>query len=131
MEEPKVLLIDDEVEFASALAERLNLRGIPTSCSSNGEDALKMMEVDRPAVVVLDVMMPGLSGMEILARIRSVYPRIGVILLTGHSSPEMSGSLLGLGPCEFLMKPVNIDELIGKIRATAGSGKTRDGKNTS
>ncbi len=131
MEEPKVLLVDDEEEFASALAERLNLRGIPTSTTFSGEDALKMIEVDRPAVVVLDVMMPGLSGMEILARMRTVYPEIGVILLTGHGSPEMTGTPLGPGQCEFLMKPVNIDELIGKIRAVAAGRKMKNGDNTS
>ncbi len=129
MKEPKVLLVDDEEEFASALAERLNLRGIPTSTAFSGEEGLRMIEADRPDVVVLDMMMPGLSGMEILERMRSARLETGVILLTGHGSPQMADA--GPGPYEFLMKPVNIDELIGKIRAVAAGRAMKDANNTS
>lgn len=117
MEDIRVLLVDDEEEFTSALAERLNLRGIHTSTSSRGEEALKMIEADPPQVVVLDMKMPGLSGKEILARIRSGHPEIGVILLTGQcpAGPEQSGLAPEL--CDYLMKPVNIEELIKKIRS--------------
>lgn len=117
MEDIRVLLVDDEEEFTSALAERLNLRGIRTSTSCRGEEALKMIESDPPQVVVLDMKMPGLSGKEILARIRSAHPEIGVILLTGQSPAGLEQSGSDPDFCDYLMKPVNIEELIKKIRS--------------
>jgi DNA-binding response OmpR family regulator len=119
MEDIRVLLIDDEEEFTSALAERLNLRGFLTTTSSRGEEALKMIESDPPQVVVLDMRMPGLSGKEILARIKTGHPGIGIILLTGQSTVEIEKPGSGWESCDYLMKPVNIDDLIVKIRAAA------------
>jgi DNA-binding response OmpR family regulator len=117
MEDIRVLLIDDEEEFTSALAERLSLRGIHASTSCRGEEALQMIQSDPPHVVVLDMKMPGLSGKEILARIRSEHPKLGVVLLTGQSpaGAELSGCDPEIN--DYLMKPVNIDELIMKIRS--------------
>jgi DNA-binding response OmpR family regulator len=114
MEKITVLLVDDEDEFTSALAERLNMRGIPTLTSSDGEQALKMIEACPPQVVLLDLMMPGLGGNEIQARIRLNHPDISVIFLTGHGA-------IGFGPDskDYLIKPVNIDELIRKIRSVS------------
>jgi DNA-binding response OmpR family regulator len=114
MEEIKVLLVDDEEEFTSALAERLNMRGIRTLTSAGGEEALRMMESDPPHVVLLDVMMPGLGGKEIFDRIRLKHPDISVIFLSGQGMPEIGQE------CEdYLIKPVNIDELIRKIRSVS------------
>ncbi len=117
MEEIRVLLVDDEEEFTSSLAERLNMRGIPTLTSSGGEEALKMIDSSPPQVVVLDMMMPGLGGREIMARIKSKHPDIFVIFLTGHGDIE-----LGPGCGDYLIKPVNIDELIRKIRSVSATG---------
>lgn len=123
MQEIKVLLVDDEEEFSSALAERLRLRGIGVATASSGGDALRKVAVDPPQVVVLDMMMPGLSGREILGRLRSAHPEIGVILLTGHGSIRCETvDAEGAGFCDWLMKPVAIEELIEKIRSAAGSG---------
>ncbi len=112
MEQIRVLLVDDEEEFTSALAERLNMRGIHTLTSSGGEEALKMIEACPPNVVLLDMMMPGLGGKEIQARIKLNHPDISVIFLTGHGGTEF-------GPeCnDYLIKPVKIDELIRKIQS--------------
>lgn len=112
MEQIRVLLVDDEEEFTSALAERLNMRGIPTLTSSGGEEALKMIETCPPHVVLLDMMMPGLGGKEILARIRLNHPDISVIFLTGQGAIEFDPE-----SNDYLIKPVNIDELIRKIRS--------------
>lgn len=112
MEEIRVLLVDDEEEFASALAERLNMRRIHTLTASRGEEALRMLETDPPHVVLLDIMMPGLGGKEIFDRIRLRHPDISVIFLSGQGAPE-------IGPecADFMIKPVKIDELIQKIRS--------------
>lgn len=116
MENWKVLLVDDEEEFVSTLAERLGLRKIQAQTASNGSDALHLIESDPPQVVVLDVMMPGLGGIEVLQRIRELHPEIQVILLTGHgcNMTEVEGVRQGAFDC--LAKPVNIQELIEKIR---------------
>ena len=113
MEQIRVLLVDDEEEFTSALAERLNMRGIHTLTASRGEEALRMLESDSPPqVVLLDIMMPGLGGKEVFDRIRLKHPDISVIFLSGQGAPEIGPEC---GDC--LIKPVKIDELIRKIRS--------------
>jgi len=115
LKEMKVLLVDDEEEFASTLAERLNMRGIESLTASRGEEALKMIEADPPQVVLLDLMMPGLGGKEIFDRIRLKHPEISVIFMSGQDAPEIGPEC---GDC--LIKPIKIDELIQRIRSISG-----------
>ena len=115
----KVLLVDDEEEFTSALAERLGLRGIEASSASEGTKALEQVKADPPHVVVLDMMMPGLSGMDVLDFLKTHYPRVGVILLTGLGSTKAGIEGMKRGAYDYLLKPVNIDELVEKIRGAA------------
>ena len=111
----KILLVDDEQEFVSTLAERLELRGMYVKVATDGEMALGIIETDPPQVVVLDVMMPGLSGMEVLERIKAIDPKIQVILLTGHGATKDGIKGMQLGAFDYLIKPVDIDELIEKL----------------
>ncbi len=113
----KVLLVDDEKEFVSTLAERLRLRGILAEEAVSGEEALRLIADAAPQVVVLDVMMPGMSGLEVLQRVKSTYPEIEVILLTGIGSTKEGAEGMRLGAFDFLMKPLQIEELIKKISA--------------
>jgi len=115
MEKWKVLLVDDELEFTAALAERLSLRGMDARTAASGEEALRILADDPPLVVVSDVMMPGLGGVELLKRIQERHPGVRVILLTGmsYAFDEQEGKRLGAFAC--LMKPLNIDELIKTI----------------
>ena len=107
----KVLLVDDEQEFVTTLAERLELRGMHVEIATDGEMALSIIETDPPQVVVLDVMMPGLGGMEVLQRIKTMDPNIQVILLTGRGSWDgIQGIREGAYDC--LMKPIQIEELM-------------------
>jgi DNA-binding response OmpR family regulator len=117
MENWKVLLVDDEKEFVSTLAERLRLRGIQADDTGSGEEALRLIDDATPQVVVLDVMMPGMGGLEVLRRVKSRYPEIEVILLTGIGSTKEGIEGMRLGAFDFLMKPLQIEELIEKIRA--------------
>ena len=112
----KVLLVDDEVEFVTTLAERLKLRGIDASLATDGTEALKRIDADRPQVVVLDILMPGLGGLAVLDRIRTTDPQIKVILLTGRGSAQEDDQRIPQGAFDYLIKPVNIDELIEKMR---------------
>ncbi|MBU2513983.1 response regulator [bacterium] len=116
MRNPKVLLVDDEADFVTALAERLQLRKINATIATSGEMALEMIETDRPDVVILDIKMPGLGGLEVLHQIKGKDKSIQVILLTGHGSTREGIEGMRLGAYDFLMKPIDIDELINKMK---------------
>lgn len=111
----KILLVDDEVEFASTLAERLNIREIDTKVATDGEAALQIMESDPRDIVLLDLKMPGLDGLEVLKLIKGKHPSVQVIILTGHGSTREGIEGMRLGAFDYLMKPINIEELIKKL----------------
>jgi DNA-binding response OmpR family regulator len=115
MEQLKVLLVDDEVEFVNTLAERLQLREIETIIATDGDEALRIINTDRPPVVVLDVMMPGIGGLDVLQQIKRSYPQIQVILLTGRGSTNDGIKGMRLGAFDYMMKPVKIEDLIQKM----------------
>jgi DNA-binding response OmpR family regulator len=116
MDDWTVLLVDDEKEFASTLAERLTLRGLDVHTANSGDDALHMLSNDPADVVVLDLMMPGMSGLKVLERLRADYPNVRVILLTGMGSVADGVKGMQMGAFDYLMKPVEIDGLIQAIR---------------
>lgn len=118
MERFAILLVDDKEEFVSALSNRLLLHGMEVHTATKGEDALAMLQEKTADVVVLDVVMPGMGGLETLRRIKETYPHIQVILLTGHASTKEGIEGMRLGAFDYLMKPVDIEELIAKMRAS-------------
>lgn len=115
MEEMKVLLVDDEEDFIFTLAERLRLRKIETLVATDGDQALDIVEKENPPVVVLDVMMPGIGGLEVLQQIKRRHPKIQIILLTGQGSTMDGIKGMRLGAFDFLMKPVKLEELVRKM----------------
>ncbi len=115
MNKINVLIVDDEVEFASTLAERLELRNIKTVVMNNGEDALVSVHTTPPDVVVLDLKMPDLNGLEVLKGIKSINSDIEVIILTGHGSTAAGIEGMEKGAFDYLMKPIDLAELMGKI----------------
>ena len=110
-----VLLIDDEEDFVTTLAERLQLRGITAKTATDGELGLRLIKDETFQVVILDVLMPDLGGLEVLKQIKAFNPHIPVILLTGHGDSQQSSRGIQLGAFDYLMKPFDIDELIKKI----------------
>ncbi len=108
---PKILLVDDEREFVQTLSERLQARHYPSSVVYNGEEALEFVKKDEPDVMVLDLMMPGIDGIEVLRRLKQERPNIEVIILTGHGSEREERLAAELGAFAYLKKPVNIDLL--------------------
>ncbi len=116
MDEYRVLIVDDEEELVKTIAERLQLRGIQAQTATDGETALKMIEANPPQVVVLDVMMPGLGGIEILQRMNAQNLKIPVILLTGYGSTEQGMDGMKQGAFDYLMKPCDLNILISKIQ---------------
>ena len=119
MADYRVLLVDDEEEFVSALSERLMLRGIEVDSALNGEEALALMVEKVFAVVILDVMMPGLGGLEVLKQIKSTHPNTQVILLTGHGSTREGIEGMRLGAFDYLIKPVDIEDMLEKMKEAA------------
>jgi DNA-binding response OmpR family regulator len=116
MDEYRVLIVDDEEELVTTIAERLQIRGIQAETSTDGETALKMIETNPPQVVVLDVMMPGMGGIEVLQRMKAQNLKIPVILLTGYGSTEQGMEGMKLGAFDYLMKPCDLNNLISKIK---------------
>ena len=124
MEKMRVLLVDDEIEFVSALAERLNLRGFDAETATSGEEALQKIAASPPQVVLLDMLMPGMSGLEVLKHVKRDHPEVKVILLTGRGSWDgITGVREGAYDC--LMKPIQIEELM-QIMAGAVEGRKED-----
>jgi DNA-binding response OmpR family regulator len=121
MDPMKILLVDDEREFVTTLAERLELRNMKVTIAMNGEDALGLVENDPPQAVVLDVLMPGLGGLEVLEKIKAMDSRIQVILLTGHGATKDGIKGMQLGAFDYLIKPIDIDELIDKLNGAVKS----------
>ena len=117
MEAWKALLVDDEEEFVSTLAERLRMRGIQAVSVTDGQEALARIEADPPDVVVLDVMMPGLGGLNVLQQVKAIRPDLKVILLTGRGSTKEGIDGMRMGAYDYLMKPVQIEELIERMKA--------------
>jgi CheY-like chemotaxis protein len=113
---PKVMLVDDEKEFVHALSERLKTRNLESSIAYDGEQALSMLDEDVPDVMVLDLMMPGIDGIEVLRRIKQTHPRVEVIILTGHGSDREREMAEELGAFAYLNKPVDIDRLARVMR---------------
>ena len=126
MEPLRVLIVDDEDELVSALEQRLNLRGFQAEGVTTGTEALAYLEVTSCDVVLLDVKMPGLSGLEVIKRIKEKTPSPQVILLTGHSSVQDAERGMGLGAFDYLMKPIKIDELIRVLRSAGARKETGD-----
>ncbi len=115
MGELKVMLVDDEEDFTSALAERLELRGYKVFAFYDGEQALEEFESESPDVVILDIKMPGLGGIEVLKRLKTINASVPVLLLTGYGSTEEGIKGMQFGAYDYIMKPLNIDELINKL----------------
>ena len=111
-----VLLVDDEVEFRHTLEKRLKKRRLYVKGVGSGEEALRQLNEESIDVVVLDVRMTGMDGIETLRAIKKTQPLIEVIMLTGHASVEAAIQGMEFGAFDYLMKPMQIDDLLYKIQ---------------
>ena len=116
MNQLKILLVDDEVEFITGLAERLALRGFKTHIATDGSYALELLKKEAFHAVVLDVMMPGMDGLETLQEIKKIDEALEVILLTGHARLEVALQGIQSGAFDYLVKPVDVDELAFRLQ---------------
>jgi DNA-binding NtrC family response regulator len=112
----KVLVVDDEVAFANTLSQRLQMRGMIAGTAYDGEEALLKLKEEEPDVMVLDLRMPGMQGMDVLRETKKAYPNIQVIVLTGHGTDKDAEEAKRLGGFDFLNKPMDINNLERTIR---------------
>jgi two-component system, OmpR family, response regulator CpxR len=113
----KVLLVDDEREFVQTLSERLLMRDMGSVVAYDGESALELINEDEPEVMILDLRMPGIDGIEVLKRVKQTQPDIEIIILTGHGSDADRETCMKLGAFAYLQKPVDIDALSETIKS--------------
>lgn len=116
MSDEKILLVDDEQEFTQALGERMKSRGLTVVTAENGPAALKKAAEETFDAIILDMMMPGMDGIETLRRLREINPDLQVIMLTGHATLKAGVEAVKLGAMDFLEKPADIQKLMEKIK---------------
>jgi len=117
-----ILLVDDETELVSALAERLNLRGIEADYATDGDSATEKVRGKAYDLAVLDMKMPGLSGLDLKKKLQRLRPGMRFIFMTGHGSEEdfRAGSAEAAG---YLVKPVRIEDLLAAVNQALASGR--------
>ena len=124
-----VLLVDDEAPFVDAMTRRLNKRDLSIIPAFSGEEALeRLKEHGNIEVVILDVKMPGMDGIETLQEIRKRHPLVEVIMLTGHATVESAIDGMKWGAFDYLMKPCDIEHLISKVSEAAAKKRQHENK---
>jgi DNA-binding NtrC family response regulator len=117
--EIRILLVDDEIDFVETMVKRFRIRKMPIETAGSGAEALKLVDEQDFDVVILDVRMPGMGGMEVLRQIRARRPLTEVIMLTGHASLDAGMQGMSLGAYDYVLKPADFDELLDKVRRAA------------
>ena len=120
MSDVNVLLVDDEVPFVETMTKRLSRRGVKVSTAHSGQEALEALSREAILeVVILDVKMPGMDGIDTLREIKKGHPLVEVIMLTGHATVESAIEGMKLGAFDYLLKPCDIDVLLDKVKEAA------------
>jgi len=126
MEKIRVLMVDDEEQFRATTSKILTRRGYDTMVAASGEEAIAALKKTPRDVVILDIKMPGMSGVEALEKIKKIDPQVQVIMLTGHGGEETARESLKHGAFDYLSKPCDIDLLSARINdAYAGVHKLK------
>ncbi len=128
MANPTLLIVDDEERFLTTTKALLQKRGITTFISTSGLKAIEILGSKPIDVVILDIKMPGLDGVEVLRVIKKRYPLVEVIMLTGHASAESAVSGLNLGAFDYLMKPCDIQIMLDKVNQAYAKKEAGDKK---
>ena len=122
----KILLVDDEQEFVQTLSERLQMRDMGTAVVYDGRAALDHVQRDEPEVMIIDLKMPGIDGMELLKQLKQTCPKIQVIVVTGHGCEEDKKKCMDLGAFSYMQKPVDINLLCENLKTAYKKIKTNE-----
>ncbi|MEE4134703.1 MAG: response regulator [Desulforhopalus sp.] len=128
MNEFNVLVVDDEDDFREVTTKRLTKRGLKVWDAESGAKALEILQESRIDVVLLDVKMPGMDGIETLRHIRNLKPLVEVVLLTGHASVDSGIEGMKLGAFDYLMKPIELEPLLEKLADAYEKKRLREQK---
>ncbi len=123
MEQLRILLVDDEEDLVYILAERLVLRGFQAEVATSGVDALRRVREEDFSVLILDVKMPGICGLEVMTEVKQRRPDLPIILLTGHGSVVRQETKTRERAFDCLMKPIDIDRLTEAIKSAVDREK--------
>jgi CheY-like chemotaxis protein len=107
----RILIVDDEPDAVELLREFLAGKNYEVSTAANGEEALRKVKTERPHMILLDVRMPGMNGLEVLRRVRQFDQEVGVIIVTAVNEEETGREALKLGAFDFIVKPLNLEYL--------------------
>ena len=123
-----ILMVDDEEDFLRIMQKRLSIRSFQVSTAADGHSALATVrrcvtgsDNERIDAIILDVLMPGMDGLETLQQIKTIAPKIPVIMLSGHVAMDVALEGLNLGAYDYVLKPVDIDKLTAKVNAAIRS----------
>ena len=122
-----VLIVDDEERFRTTLAKLLGAHGLTVRTAGSGAEALAALAAEPCQVALLDVKMPGMSGIEALAEIKRRAPEVEVIILTGHASVDAAVEIMRLGGADYLLKPCPVEEILDKIGLAVERRRQRTG----
>ncbi len=129
MTAPFIMLVDDEAAFVETMAKRLDKRNIKVIKAFSGEEGLETLKTNQMLdVIVLDVKMPGMDGLETLKEIKKATPLTEVIMLTAHATVESAIEGMKLGAFDYLMKPCDIEELVGKVEGATQKKREHEEK---
>jgi DNA-binding NtrC family response regulator len=128
MEDFRVLIVDDEPDFLETIVKRLRKRKIDAAGVDSGKKALELLDREPFDVVILDIRMPGMDGIEELKEIKHKRPLMEVILLTGHAAVESGMQGIQYGAFDYVMKPAEIDDLLEKVRQAYERKSIHEGK---
>jgi DNA-binding NtrC family response regulator len=128
MSEMRIMLVDDEERFLATTQKLLARKGIDVTTAASGSEALDKLVTANVDVVIMDVKMPGMDGLATLKAIKSRYPSIEVIMLTGHATVDSAVDGLEAGAADYLMKPTDIDELVAKAEEAYAKRKVLEEK---
>ncbi|WP_243367545.1 response regulator [Fundidesulfovibrio soli] len=115
MDQARILVVDDERDYNETIVKRLRRRGFEAETALSGPEALELLSAKSFDVALLDIMMPGMDGIEVLRELKKRTPEVEVILLTGHASVESGVLGMSIGANSYLLKPVDFDELLAAI----------------
>src|SRR6056297_927164 len=113
---PNILIVDDEKSIRDSLSGILLDEGFTPLTADSGEAALAKLREDKPDLIMLDIWMPGLDGLETLTRIREIYPDQIVVMMSGHGTIETAVKATKLGAYDFIEKPLSLEKVLLSIK---------------
>jgi DNA-binding NtrC family response regulator len=115
LSQPRVLIVDDEERFRTTMCKLLSVKGLYASTAGSGQEALEKIAQETFDVLILDIRMPDMGGLEVLSEVKKIDPSVEVIIMTGYASVDTAREIMKFGAYDYLLKPYDTDQLLEKI----------------